>query len=258
MSPINTYTPDELKAIITEHRRWLNLEPDAKSANLSGADLRSANLRGANLGGANLSGANLGGADLRSADLRSANLYGANLYGAYLSGANLGGANLVGADLRSANLRGADLRSANLRGANLYGAYLSGANLSGADLSGANLRSAELKGANLRNAKLPAFLITPQEGSFIAWKKAIAFIVKLEIPAEARRTSSLVGRKCRAEFVRVLEIEGAKEATTSRHGPRTIYRVGEIVRPDKYDDDIRIECSNGIHFFLTKEEAISW
>ena len=152
----------------------------------------------------------------------------------------------------------ADLRDANLSDANLSGANLSDANLSDANLRDANLRDANLSGANLSGARLATFLILPQLGAFIAWKKAGGRIVKLEIPADAHRTSSLVGRKCRAEFVRVLDIEGATEAITHEYGPRTVYRIGEIVRPDKYDDDIRVECSHGIHFFMTREEAEEW
>jgi hypothetical protein len=34
-----------------------------------------------------------------------------------------------------------------------------------------------------------------------------------------------------------------------------VYTVGEIALPDKYDDDIRVECSSGIHFFITEKEA---
>ena len=107
---------EELQAILSKHRLWLDGKEGGKSADL----------RGANLSGANLYGANL----------RSANLYGANLYGADLSSANL-----RGADLSGANLYGADLSSANLRGADLSGANLSRADLSGADLSGADLRA---------------------------------------------------------------------------------------------------------------------
>ena len=147
----------------------------------------------------------------------------------------------------------ANLRHADLSFANLSYTDLSYANLSRADLSGAHLSR-----ANLSRAKLPAFLILPQLGAFIAWKKAGGRIVKLEIPADANRVSSLVGRKCRAEFVRVLDIDGATEVVTDAHGPRTVYRIGEIVRPDKYDDDIRVECSHGIHFFMTREEAQEW
>lgn len=36
---------------------------------------------------------------------------------------------------------------------------------------------------------------------------------------------------------------------------RALYVVGEVTRPDSFNDDIRIECSNGIHFFITLREA---
>lgn len=36
------------------------------------------------------------------------------------------------------------------------------------------------------------------------------------------------------------------------------YRVGETVVPDSFDEDRWNECSNGIHFFITKQEAIDY
>jgi uncharacterized protein YjbI with pentapeptide repeats len=183
--------------------------------------------------------------------------------GANLRKANLREANLSGADLRNANLSGADLIGANLNDANLSGADLSGANLRCADLSGASLRCANLRCADLSGANLPAFQIIPEEGAFIGWKKIAGVVVKLEIPAEARRTSSLVGRKCRAEWVRTLAfIDGLDvQSLRSRSGASlhcAVYRVGEITRPDSYDDDIRVECTHGIHFFITRTEAEAW
>ena len=35
----------------------------------------------------------------------------------------------------------------------------------------------------------------------------------------------------------------------------TVYRVNETVVADSYDDNPLIECTHGIHFFLTREEA---
>ena len=213
--------------------------------NLRGADLTGANLREADLTGANLRGANLTGANLREADLRGADLTGADLRGADLRGADLRGANLREAYLRGANLREADLRGANLRGADLTGANLREANLREAYLTGANLREADLTGAYLPNFQIP------QEGSFVGFKKIKSGVIKLLIPEKAKRTASLVGRKCRAEYVQVLEgPEGC-----DKHSGRVFYKVGKTVYPDKYDNDIRIECTNGIHFFMTREEA---
>lgn len=173
-----------------------------------------------------------------------ANLKEASLKWADLKGANLEKANLKGADLEKADLEGADLKGANLREANLEKAYLERAYLWGALLSGA-----ELKGANL-----PHFQICPQEGSFIAYKKISSGVITIEIPAEARRTSSLVGRKCRAEYVKVIEGLSGYDKWSGK----IRYEVNKMVYPDAYDDDIRLECTHGIHFFMTKEEASKW
>ena len=149
-----------------------------------------------------------------------------------------------------------------LTGAYLGGAYLRGADLRGADLRGAYLRDAYLRGAYLRKIE-PYFRIVPEEGSFIAWKKcANGHLVKIEIPAEAKRHNALGGRKCRAEFVKVLDIRNSKghkaKKCYGQHDRNTVYEIGEIVRPDSYDPDPTKECSNGIHFFLTKQEAKDW
>ena len=196
---------------------------------------------------------------MRCAILRGADLNGANLNGANLSYADLSGASLSYADLSCANLRGA-----NLNGANLNGAVLSHADLSRADLSYANLRDANLSRAILngaiKDAKtiLPHYRIAPEVGSFIAFKKLRNNIVAtLEIPAEAKRTSSLIGRKCRAEFAKVVALSSNAVVGYAKHWPSGVfpYHVGEIVRPDSFDDDIRLECTNGIHFFMTRREA---
>lgn len=128
--------------------------------------------------------------------------------------------------------------------------WLNGVGGTRADLSWANLSWANLSGANLSGANLPTFQICPEEGDFIAWKKVKGGVLKLLVPAAAKRTSSLVGRKCRAEFVQVLEGEGV-----STHDGKTVYKPGSVVYPDKYDDDIRVECTSGIHFFITRKEA---
>ena len=158
------------------------------------------------------------------------------------------------ANLRGANLCDADLRGADLRGANLCGANLRGANLCDANLRDANLRGADLRGAKNADLAIAATRILP-EGDLIGWKKCLdGVIVKLRIPAKAKRSHAF-GRKCRAEYVEVLDVIGAAVGVTRIHGPQTEYRVGETVRPDSWDDDWMNECSHGIHFFVTRAEA---
>ena len=192
--------------------------------------------------------------------LYGANLKGANLYGAYLYGANLEGANL-----EWANLKGANLEGANLKGAYLKGAYLYGVNLEWANLKGAYLKGANLEGANLKGAKdIPYIpLNCPSEGSFIGWKKVCGNLIKLEIPEDAKRLSS-VSMKCRCDKARVLSVwnmrleEEVSEVVNHAYNQNTLYKVGEMVYPDSFDEDRWNECSHGIHFFINKQDAINY
>ena len=157
-------------------------------------------------------------------------------------------------DMR-ANLCDADLSYANLRGANLYGA-----NLYGADLRGTK--------------NLPYIpMVCPEEGKFIGWKKAEVegeeenhyrkVIVKLEIPASAKRSSATT-RKCRCDKAKVLEIYSldgtvAKERKCySGYNNDFIYEVGKTVKVDDFNKDRWNECSQGIHFFINRQEAINY
>lgn len=146
---------------------------------------------------------------------------------------------------------------ANLQGAYLQGAYLQDANLQGAYLRDADLRDANLQGA--KNAELSIALITiVPNGDIVGWKKlADGLIAKLLIPSKAKR-SNASGRKCRAEFAKVLEIWNGDEQVgegRSDYNSKFIYRVGKTVKPDSFDDNRWDECSNGIHFFITRIEA---
>ena len=186
--------------------------------------------------------------------------------------ADLRGADLSGADLSGANLSGANLRRADLRRADLYGANLSWANLSGANLYGADLYGADLRGADLRGAEIELELINkfypiccPEVGSFIAWKKVRGnLIVKLEVTENAKRSSAF-GRKCRCNEAKVLDIQNFDGTSAddvieaySQYDENFVYRVGETVRVDDFDEDRRNECTHGIHFFITRQEAVEY
>ena len=211
---------------------------------------------GDSLVGADLSGVYLRGAYLYKADLRGTNFSETDLCGADLSRADLRGANLRGADLYRANLVGADLRGADLGGADLSEADLGGASLSKANFCGADLNRTNLRGTDLSEAILPP-LITPPEGTLFGYKKVrrddgTYTVIKLLIPADAQRTSAFASRKCRASRVEVVEGEGVSP-TASRSKLR--YAPGATVTADHFNPDRREECTHGIHFFLTREEA---
>jgi hypothetical protein len=167
--------------------------------------------------------------------------------------ANLSGANLSRADLSGANLSRANLSSANLSSADLSSANLSSANLSSADLSSADLSSANLYRAKNADKALAQIQFIPETGAFEAWKICLeGILVHLLIPEDAKRSHG-AERKCRASHVVVLEVIGAEEGKSSRGD--VVYRKGETVTADSWDEDRWNVCSHGIHFFLTKIEA---
>ena len=153
---------------------------------------------------------------------------------------------------------GADLSGANLRSADLRSADLSGANLSGADLRSANL-------LNVRYDECTGFfaLVCPEEGSFIGYKKANGHIIKLRITEDALR-SSATSRKCRcskAEVLSITTLDGEDDGLTSipsNYDSNFIYRVGTTVEVEDFETDRWDECAAGIHFFITRQEAVQY
>lgn len=144
-------------------------------------------------------------------------------------------------------------------------ANLSYANLSSANLSSANLRYADLRYAKIDDKLLNKFypIACPESGAFIAWKKAGNKIVKLEVCEDAKRSSAFT-RKCRCSAAKVIAIEnvnGTDSGLTeipSDYDINFIYRVVEIVRVGDFDNDRKNECAPGIHFFITRQEAVDW
>lgn len=204
------------------------------------------------------------------------------LHGAYLRYADLSDANLRYADLRyvdlsDANLRGADLSDADLRYADLRYASLCHTNLKGADLRHADLSDADLSDADLHRAygvqlSIAKTSILPDEGDIIGWKKAwtdnetplTPVIVKLLIPSDALR-SNATGRKCRASTARVLDLQDKQgnslpSDTTaySSYDADFTYKKGETVHVEDFDTNRWKECAPGIHFFITRIEAVEY
>lgn len=165
------------------------------------------------------------------------------------------------ADLRGADLRGADLGDAYLRGADLSGANLSDANLGDAYLSSADLHSADLNDVKYNEETAFFALCCPEKGDFIGYKKASDYIVELLITG---KRSSATTRKCRCSEAKVLSITNLDSSETdvtevcSDYDEDFIYKVGETIRVDNFDDDRWNECSTGIHFFITRDEAVNY
>lgn len=276
-------TTIQIKKMLRLHLLWLRGESGGQHAKLIDKDLSGANLRYANLSRAFLKNVNLSGADLGKATLRGAKLVDVALCDADLDCANLYNARCINSNFRQAYLRSANLDGAYLEngtvfvGADLTFARLFNADLFDSDLTGACLDKADLRYARLHKATMPqgfdasdeaiALSIVPSTGSFTAWKRVKDYLVKLRIPANAKRSNG-TGRKCRASYAKVESIfrvstgekmpDSLKDVASFDYGPHTPYIVGQIVRPDEWDPCRWNECSHGIHFFMTRHEAENW
>ena len=119
------------------------------------------------------------------------------------------------------------------------------------------------------NCALPAIgttfdipTVCPEEGAFIAYKALTNYkIAQLLIPKDALRSSAF-GRKCRASRAYVVNIFNTKSNTYEQYGVSRFagleYTQGQFVYPDYFDMNRWDECSHGIHFFMTKNEAIQY
>ena len=243
-----------LEEILENHLHWLKRDVDGwkeMRANLDGADISNTDLRFANLKYASLNDVNLYKSDLRGANFCKACLYYTNL-----SHADFGDASLVDAYLAHSNLTRVDLRGANLSLADFYDCVFYDT-----DLRDCNFIHARFVGSNY----IPYIpLQCPSDGAFVGWKKVNNVLIKLEIPADAKRSSATTN-KCRCDKAKVLgfyDSLGSKELDITElvndKYEKCKYVKGEMVYPDSFDEDRWNECGHGIHFFINKQDAIDY
>lgn len=162
----------------------------------------------------------------------------------------------VRADFMGTYLIGGNFEGANLEEANFSYTYLYKSNFKNANLMGVDFRYAKIEGANLEGAKFSPFLICPETGSFQAYKKTTKGIIKVSVPARANRLNAITSRKIRVSEFKVLGGPGV--GGTGTHYPGLIYEKGQTYKAPRFNDDIRLECAEGLHVFLTEQEAEEW
>lgn len=251
-------------------------EDRIKSDNLSGLTIGpDVNLHRINLIRVNLQGTTFNRLDLHNAHFLECdmqNTYFTQCYmdqvwlrnlsaeSAIFDMCNFVGAKFVNVIMRRAYFTGTDLRDSKFTKCDVEFAYFNSAVLTGTTFSLTNIEKAY-------KDYLTVGLHPAPEGDLIGYGKKGDYIVTLLIPKEARR-SCATSRKYRAEYVKVLSIEtlfgtpGPSAITnqycTEGHTKSVRYAVGEYAYPDTWDENRWNECSNGIHFWLTKEEARQW
>lgn len=142
-------------------------------------------------------------------------------------------------------------------------ANLRSANLSGANLCDADLCNADLSGVYYDENTAFYAMACPEKGAFIGFKKAADLIVELLIPEDAKR-SSATSRKCRCSKAKVISItnidgsDAGRTAVPSNYASSFVYTVGEMVEVEDFDENRWAGCAPGIHFFITRDEAVRY
>ena len=263
-----------LEEILENHLHWLKRDVEGwkeMRANLDGADISNTDLRFANFKYASLNDVNFYKSDLRGANfcktsLQHTNLSYADFREATLNDADIFNSNLSYADFGNASLVGAHLAHSNLAKADFGGANLCWADLRSCAFYHADLRFCNFINANLRGSKYVPYIPfqCPSDGAFVGWKKVNNVLIKLEIPADAKRSSATTN-KCRCDKAKVLgfyDSLGTEELDmtelVNNKFKKCKYVKGEMVYPDFFDEDRWNECSHGIHFFVNKQDAIDY
>lgn len=211
--------------------------------------------------------------NMRNITLKDMNLAGQDLHGIDFSYASfydlcLDGADLSGCILNNALFQGCTLRRAALKNADLEGCALRGADMRECDICGANLFSAVLEKADLKGCvsdENTRFfrLYCPEKGPFIGYKKCCNDrIVELLIPADAKRTSA-TRNSCRCSKAKVMVIKSIDNSeyfdeAWSLVKEGFVYRKGGWVEVLDFDEDRWNDSTTGIHFWMTREEAIKY
>lgn len=200
----------------------------------------------------------LSGCELKNIDFEWSDFRGVNFTGADLKGCSFRNTYFEGTIMEGANLRGADFEGASMRGINLKNTHIEGANFLCAVLEHANL-----EGVTDDETTRYFRMYCPETGPILGYKKCFNYrIVQLLVPADAKR-SSATNNACRCSKAKVLSIKSIdyKESYTEARSlvdENFVYRVGEFVEVKDFDEDRWNDSTTGIHFWLTREEAIGY
>lgn len=220
------------------------------SVNFSFSNLCSASFIGAILTDVDFSIANLPNLLFNRAQFIDVSFYSANLFSSDFSEAKLSSCNF-----RYANLAEVKLPSSILLDCNCI---FTGSNLYNCDMNNMYSNLLEYKGGKILTENIIGYKkCKPYNRIYYSFNKCTAAIVTLEIPRGAI-VFSVNGKKCRTNRAKVLDIvdsDGNKVPRARSYRGNLTYYVGDEFNIYDFDCEYNKECSKGIHFFMTREEA---
>ena len=213
-----------------------------------GISFREMLFKDMDLSGWDLSGIDFTLSSFRNVDLSGADLSRATVENVLLDGCSVKGAVFRDADMKTASMRYCDMTGCDIRGADLFGAVLEHAKLDGI------ISDEETRWFRMH---------CPKEGAILGYKKCVNDrLVQLLIPADAKRTSATLP-SCRCSKAKVLTIKSFDSAEEfdeawSLVDENFVYHKGEWVEVLDFNEDRWMDSATGIHFWMTREEAIRY
>lgn len=201
-----------------------------------------------------------------------------DLSGKVLRNKDYSNSHFINVDLSNTDWTGSDFSNSLFENSSFENSILKNVNFRGADFRGGNINNTDIRGANfyfsiLENCPKENVLfdsttnyfemVCPEKGYFIGYKKCFNDrIVKLLILKDSLRSSS-TNDACRTNKAKVLSItdienkRGFNEAT-SFVDENFVYRVGEVVHSEGFNEDRWVDSTTGIHFYMTRELALGY
>ncbi|MFV0362222.1 MAG: pentapeptide repeat-containing protein [Suipraeoptans sp.] len=237
-----------MKKLVKEELMSMLLKKDTVNHNKGLFDLRMIEIENEDLSGVNFSFSNLKSSVFRNVNLRSCNF--------------------TSSDLENTLFFNTPLDNSIFKDCYMHGTTLRNNSLRGIDISGADLYFATMENTDITDIvyddKTKWFKMhCPETGAFIGYKKCVNDrLVQLLIPADAKRTSATLN-SCRCSKAKVLSIKSFDsmenfDEAWSLVDENFVYRVHEWVEVKNFNNDRFMDSTTGIHFWMTREEAIAY
>lgn len=233
---------EEFEQLLREHQKQI------EQGDTSPLDLKEIRVTAFDLSGYNLSYINGSLSEFRNCKFDASILQHCVFQNTLFWECSFHGADLSDSELQGAAMRDNDLSEANISGCNMYAAILECANLEGI------ISNEETKWFHMH---------CPETGPMLGYKKCFnERLVQLLIPADAKRTSATMA-SCRCSKAKVLTIKSfdytqSYEEAWSLVDENFVYRVGEWIEVKDFNEDRWFDSTTGIHFWLTREEALAY
>lgn len=276
---MNKMTQEQLNDIVYKHSLWISNIPHGVRAIIREASLDGLTLEDCNLSGAIFIDSTIVNCKMINIQLYKTGFYDCGIYNSKLKYIDLNCTKIIDSRINEVEAERIKMRKTEIIDTNIYDCNLNFISImNGNDIIDCEILDNKIT-SNDKREIVP--LACPEKGSFIGFKKARTnpilgdyCIVELEIPADAKRSSATT-RKCRCDKAKVLSIakidngEFISEAY-SVYDPTFIYKVGEMICShgidakyvssiddcvQNFDSNRWNECSTGIHFFMSKNEA---